>query len=363
MSNKDFMQIDSLNILLGKFKLNNVSLTCKKGEYHILMGPSGSGKSTLLKCLMGFHKIQSGTIVLDNRDITNVLPEHRRIGYVPQNYALFPHLNVEDNIKFALQAVKSPAEKTEMIVGKLCEILKIKKLRKRSVDNLSGGEKQKVALGRALATQPEIILLDEPFSSIDEGQKKNLWFELKQIFDEVGITTVHITHNLEEAYTLGENLSVMINGEIIQSSPKSEIFEKPSNESIARYLNYVNIFDGVANTSSSGTKINLSNFNISVKDKIPHGKNIKICIRQQDIKIIREDAPLRDSLNRNVFPGTIVNLFPLPDSCLMWFKMENSNSEYDLELKIPLHLRERHNLYNGKKVRVALWEPAIIIFK
>ena len=156
-ANRSFLHINSLNVRLGRFYLDNVSLSCGKGEYHILMGPSGSGKSTLMKCILGFHKIQSGSIFLDDNDITDELPERRRMGYVPQNYALFPHLNVEENLKFALRAAKVPAGETDTIVNRLCGILKIEKLRKRAVQNLSGGEKQKVALGRALGARPELV--------------------------------------------------------------------------------------------------------------------------------------------------------------------------------------------------------------
>jgi ABC-type Fe3+/spermidine/putrescine transport system ATPase subunit len=358
-----FLHVDSLHIRLGKFSLDNISLSCGKGDYHILLGPSGSGKSTLVKCILGFHKMSSGTIVLDGKNITRELPENRRMGYVPQNYALFPHLNVEQNIAFGLKARGILAHEREAIVNRLVGILKIEKLLKRRVQNLSGGEKQKVALGRALGAKPEVILLDEPFSSIDEGGKRGLWFELKQIVEEVGITTIHITHNLEEAYTLGQHLSVLIGGNLVQHGPKQDIFERPRNENIAKYLGYTNIFKGIAEEGAPGTRIGLNGFDVAVKDTVPIGKEVTLCIRQQDIKIVRENTPLKDSLKRNVFSGTIVDLFPLPEFCLMWFKLDGSEKSYDMELKFPLHIRDRHNLYPGKKVQVALWEPTIILFE
>ena len=190
------LKIDSLGLTLGKFSLKDINLTCKKGHYHILMGPSGSGKSTLIKCILGFYKPDRGKILWNDRDITTALPEQRKMGYLPQSYALFPHLNVEENIRFGINANKLPRQQADGLVKQLCDMLGIEKLCKRRVTNLSGGEKQKVALGRALGAQPEIILLDEPFSSIDEGGKRRLWFELKNVIDEVGITTIHITHNL-----------------------------------------------------------------------------------------------------------------------------------------------------------------------
>ena len=356
------LNIESLTVSLGKFRLKNISLSCNKGEYHILMGPTGSGKSSLIKSILGLNVILNGSIRLNERDITNDPPEHRRMGYVPQNYALFPHLNVEKNIRFGLKAQKISPRDADSIINRLCGILGIEKLRKRNVLSLSGGEKQKVALGRTLAAQPEIILLDEPFSSIDEGAKRTLWFELKRIINEVGVTALHITHNLEEAYTLGERLSVLINGDLVQSGLKQEIFEQPSTEDVARYLNYRNIFSGVAEPHPEGTSIHLDHFRLIVGKKIQEGTKVNLCIRQQDIKIIREGSSVKDSLKRNIFAGEIVALFPLPESCLLWFKIAGSPKRYDFELKLPAYIPLRHNISPGKKIQVAIWEPNIILF-
>jgi len=357
-----YLQVESLNLALGKFSLRNISLSCGKGEYHVLLGPTGSGKSSLMKCILGFYRINNGSISLNGKDISNELPECRRMGYVPQNYSLFPHLDVEGNIRFGFRARKNSSQKSDLIVNRLCDTLNIQKLRKRKVRHLSGGEKQKVALARALAIQPDIVLLDEPFSSIDEGAKRNLWIELKEILNEVEITAFHITHNLEEAYTMGERLSVLINGELLQSGSKREIFENPATEGVARYLNYRNIFSGIAEEHPEGTNINIGHFNVLVPEKIPSGIKIKLCVRQQDIKIIKEGSPLKDSLKHNVFSGEIISVFPLPEYCLAYFKIRGSPREYDFEIKFPRHLQERHNLHQGKKINVALWEPNIILF-
>ncbi|MBU1344120.1 MAG: ABC transporter ATP-binding protein [Proteobacteria bacterium] len=360
--NNPFLQVESLNLTLGKFSLRNINMSCQKGEYHVLLGPTGSGKSSLMKCILGFHRINNGFLYLKGMDISNELPECRRMGYVPQNYALFPHINVEDNIRFGHQVKKKSFQDTDTIVNRLCEILKIQKLRKRAIQHLSGGEKQKVALARALAIQPDILLLDEPFSSIDEGAKRNLWIELKEIINEVGITALHITHNLEEAYTMGERLSVLMNGELLQSGSKREILESPKNEDVARFLNYKNIFQGITEKDPRGTRVNIGHFNVLISKKISTGKKIKLCIRQQDIKIIRKGVPIKDSLKHNVFSGKIISLLQLPEYCLMHFKVDGSPKQHDLELKFPRYILERHNLYQGKQINVAPWEPNIILF-
>jgi ABC-type Fe3+/spermidine/putrescine transport system ATPase subunit len=356
------LEVDALSVRLGAFHLRDITLSCAQGEYHILMGPTGSGKSSLIKCILGLIRVQGGSIRLHGRDITHDPPERRRMGYVPQNYALFPHLSVEENIRFGLKARKIRAGDADSIVAELCEVLNIGRLRRQSVQTLSGGERQKVALGRALAAQPEIVLLDEPFSSIDEGAKRTLWFELKRIMTEVGVTALHITHNLEEAYALGERLSILIKGDLIQSGSKQEIFEQPISEDVARYLNYRNVFSGVAESHPAGTSIRAGHFQLVVGKRIREGASVRLCVRPQDIKIVREGMPLKDSLRRNTFSGSIVSLLPLPESCLMWFKMHGSPNPYDLELKFPAYIRVRHQLSPGQDIRVALWEPNIILF-
>jgi ABC-type Fe3+/spermidine/putrescine transport system ATPase subunit len=364
MSSDDpFAHVDSLNVSLGKFSLTDITLSCGRGEYHILLGPTGSGKSSLLRCMLGFHRPEVGRIHLDGRDITDELPERRRMGYVPQDYALFPHLNVEQNLRFGLRARNAHGERPDALVDGLCEMLKIEHLRKRRVQNLSGGERQKVAIGRALGAQPKMILLDEPFSSIDEGAKRGLWFELKQLVRRLGLTTLHVTHNLDEAYTLGERLSVMIEGKLVQSGDRREIFERPANERVARYFNYTNIFDGVAEEHPEGTRVNLGHFGVVVRKKVAEGKRVKVCIRQQDIRIIKEGTAIKESLRRNVLAGEITNLFPLLEEYVMWFRVERSPKEYDLELRFPLNVEGRHSLYQGKKIRAALWEPMIMLFQ
>jgi ABC-type Fe3+/spermidine/putrescine transport system ATPase subunit len=358
-----FARVESLNVSLGEFSLNDITLSCGRGEYHILLGPTGSGKSSLLKSMLGFHRPESGRIDLDGRDITRELPERRQMGYVPQDYALFPHLNVEQNLRFGLRAGDARGARADALVDRLCEMLKIEHLRKRRIQNLSGGERQKVAIGRALGAQPKMILLDEPFSSIDEGAKRGLWFELRQLVKQVGVTTLHVTHNLEEAYSLGERLSVMIDGRLVQSGERKEIFERPANERVARYFNYTNIFDGIAEEHPEGTRIDLGHFGVVVRTKVAEGKRVKLCVRQQDIRIIREGAPIRDTLRRNVLAGEITGLFPLLEEYVMWFRMERSPRKYDLELRFPIYMQGRHDLYEGKKIRVALWEPMITLFE
>ncbi len=357
-----YLEVWSLGLPLGGFSLRHIDFFCEKGEYHVLLGPTGSGKSTLMKCILGFYRINEGAVYLNGKDISGYPPEARRMGYVPQNYSLFPHLNVEENIRFGLRCRKKASANGGAVVDRLCEVLNIEDLRKRSIRHLSGGERQKVALARALAIQPDMVFLDEPFSSIDEGSRRDLWVEMKKIINEIGITAFHITHNLEEAYSLGERLSVLLDGEIHQSGPKDVIFEHPATRAVARFLNYRNIFTGTARPHSDGTRIDADAFSVVVSRRISAETAVDFCVRQQDIKIIKEGRPLKPDLQNNVFSGRIVSLFPFPEYCLIYFKIDGSRRPYDFEIKLPPYLRERYDLFEGKKQQVAFWEPNIILF-
>lgn len=355
------LKIESLNLSLGKFSLRNISLSCNRGEYHVLLGPTGSGKTSLMKCILGFHRITNGAIFSKDKNITNKIPENRRMGYVPQNYSLFPHLNVEGNIRFGFHAKNNFIQDPDPIVDRLCSILDIHKLRSRTVHHLSGGEKQKVALARALAIQPDIVLLDEPFSSIDEGAKRTLWSELKTIINEIGITAFHITHNLEEAYSMADKISVLLNGELHQSDLKQIIFEKPATEGVARFLTYRNLFVGAARIHNKKMIVDFGHFSIVTFTRNGISEKVKICIMPQDIKIIKKGRPIRESLKNNIFQVEIISILPLPDHFMICAKLMESPMAYDFEIKIPRYLERKYDFYIGKKIRVAIPEKQAIV--
>jgi ABC-type Fe3+/spermidine/putrescine transport system ATPase subunit len=187
--------------------------------------------------------------------------------------------------------------------------------------------------------------------------------ELRQIIGEVGITTLHVTHNLDEAYSLGQRQSLMINGSLVQSGSTREVFERPVSARAARYFNYTNIFGGVAERTCEGTRIDLGHFSLQVGTKVAEGRRVEVCIRQQDIRIIKEGEAVRNSLKRNILSGEITNLIPLREECVMWFKITGSPRAYDLEARFPLRMEGRHELEEGKKISVALLEPMITVFE
>ncbi len=354
-----WLRVENLDFRIGSFRLRRVNLACARGEYHVLLGPTGSGKSTLIKCLLGLQRPQAGRILLAGENIVPSPPERRGLGYLPQHHALFPHLDVAANIRFGL---KGKTEAGETLLRRLVDMLKLEPLLRRGVRDLSGGERQKVALARALAARPQLILLDEPFSSIDPGERRLLWFETRRAITELGITALHITHDLDEAHLLGERLTVMIEGAVAQSGTRAEIFARPATAAVARFLGYRNISSGKTTPGPGGSVLETGSFRLVLNERLPAGEQASVCVRPQDIKVIREDAPIQENLKENIFSGTIAALYPLPELCLLHFRIAGSPEPFDLELRFPVYIRERLGLREGQKIRVGIWKPGIVLF-
>jgi molybdate/tungstate transport system ATP-binding protein len=234
------LKVNNLSKSWKDFKLKNVSFEIDK-EYCVILGPSGAGKSVLIKCIAGILKPDSGKIILNGEDITNLPPEKRNVGYVPQNYALFPNKNVYKNIAYGLIIKKASKLEIDRKVKEIAEFLNISHLLNRDVKTLSGGEQQRVALARALILNPSILLLDEPTSAVDIKIKESIISELKKIKH---IPVLHITHDLSEARTLGEKIGIFMNGELIAFGDK-DILKKPNSKKAAEFLGF-NIIDNKA---------------------------------------------------------------------------------------------------------------------
>jgi len=229
------IEIRDLNITLGEFDLRDVSLEIRSGEYLVLLGPTGAGKSVLVECIVGIHRQRSGSILVGDADITPLLIEERNIGYVPQDYALFPNLTVFENIAYGLRARKWPKAEVEREVEAMMQMLDVSHLAHRLPLNLSGGEKQRVALGRALVTKPQILLLDEPLSALDENTRYDLAMELRRIHKAVGGTFLHVCHNFQEASDLADRVAIMNSGRIVQVGAIDDILANPVNEFVSQF--------------------------------------------------------------------------------------------------------------------------------
>jgi ABC-type Fe3+/spermidine/putrescine transport system ATPase subunit len=214
------------------------------GEYLALLGPNGAGKTLLLETIVGFHRPDKGKILLESKDVTSVPPEKRRIGYVPQNCMLFPHMKVWQNVEFGLKMRGVAEDERRKTVDGVLVMMGLTGLADKLPMTLSGGEKQKVALARVLAFEPKVILLDEPLASIDEETSRATKVELKRIHRDLKVTVVHVTHNQMEAFSLAERVAVMNCGQIVQVDQAKSLLSSPADEFVARFLGYENIFRG-----------------------------------------------------------------------------------------------------------------------
>lgn len=219
-------------------------LEVASGDYFFLVGPTGAGKTLLLETIAGLHNLKSGEIWIDGRNITQLEPEKRNIGMVYQDSALFPHLSVADNIIFGLKVRRLSASAIKKTLDEITSLVGVSHLLDRKPGKLSGGEKQKVALARALAVRPQLLLLDEPLSALDPETREGLQRELKRIQNELNITVLHVTHDFDEAMLLGKHIAVMSEGRIRQVGTTEEVFSKPNSEFVARFTMMRNIFSG-----------------------------------------------------------------------------------------------------------------------
>jgi len=230
------IRTEEISFRIGTFQLQRLSINIAKGEYFILLGPPGSGKTIFLECLCGLKKIHSGRIYIDGRQVPYLEPRARGIGYVPQDYALFPHLSVEQNIAFGLHAHGYQHKETQAKVAETAELLDIRWLLSRRIHGLSGGEKQRVALARALVLQPKILLLDEPVCALDEVTRQEVCVQLLDIQRRLGLTTIHVSHNLEEAFTVADRAAILNEGILQQVGTLDELLRKPNSKFIARFM-------------------------------------------------------------------------------------------------------------------------------
>jgi len=292
--------VRNLNYSIGNFSLRNLSLEIADGKYFVLLGPTGSGKTVFIECLCGLIRPDAGKIEVDGRDVTNLPPRLRRIGYVPQDYGLFPHISVEENIVFALKTKGMSHKEACKLVQPIVEMLSLGPFLKRSPMSLSGGERQKVALARALASRPHLLLLDEPVSALDERSRHRVCEELRRIQKELSVTTIHVSHIIEEALSVADRAGVLQNGELVQRGPILELVRKPKNEFVARFFRAENIFEGVAEPCSDGGIINFAGHRIHGREKCQG--QIKFIVRPELIKIV----PVKVK-NENAIPAVLVN--------------------------------------------------------
>ena len=289
------IRIENLTVDLGSFQLRNINLTLETGDFFALMGPTGAGKSVLLEALVGLVPLVSGEIFIGERKITNLAPEKRGISIVYQDYALFPHLTVVENILYGLRF--NPLKRGKSAVDELVSLLGLENLLERNPVTLSGGEQQRVALARALAVSPDILLLDEPLSALDPNFRQELRAHLKTLHQKSGATFLMVTHDFSEALSLARNAGVMNRGSIEQVGPIDEIFCRPTSTMVADFVGMKNLFK----VEFSGTRAWAEGLEFKVAREAKSGQGY-IAIRPEDL--ILSKAPLVSSL-QNSFSGRV----------------------------------------------------------
>ncbi len=281
--------------------VENLNLSIRSGEFITLLGPSGCGKTTLLRMIGGFEEPTSGAIFLRGKDIAHMPPHERPVNTVFQKYALFPFLNVYDNITFGLKARKVRPDNIPQKVAEVLDIVDLAGFEKRRIQTLSGGQQQRVAIARAIINEPEILLLDESLSALDYKMRQEMQIELRDMQKELGITFVFVTHDQEEAMTMSDRIVVLSDGQIQQVGTPEEIYKRPRNIFVADFIGTSNIYNGYMTGESRATFLDAEFF---CGSEIPKGSRIRAVIRPEDVLIVGpEGAPLTGTADSSIFKG------------------------------------------------------------
>src|SRR6266550_776096 len=291
---EDFIRIEDLSKRFGTtLAVDRVTLDIARGEFFSLLGPSGCGKTTLLRMVGGFTLPDAGTITLDGEDLTALPPNKRATNMVFQSYAIFPHLNVRDNIAYGLRTEGLSAADRDRRVAEALAMIKLERYGERRAHQLSGGERQRVALARALVKRPKVLLLDEPLGALDKRLREAMQIELRQIQREVGITFIFVTHDQEEALSMSDRIAVMKNGRVLQVADPKTLYEAPSSRAVASFIGTMNFFEGrvlaVGQTISIETRaLNRIEAPLQKSVNIAGEARIVVAIRPEKLVLLRE---------------------------------------------------------------------------
>jgi spermidine/putrescine transport system ATP-binding protein len=306
------VRLDRVTKRFGDFTaVDDLSLTIERGEFFALLGPSGCGKTTTLRMIGGFEEVTAGTVYLDGADVTELPPFKRNVNTVFQNYALFPHLDVYENIAFGLRRRRVPEGEVRGQVKFMLKLVDLPGYEKRRPNQLSGGQQQRVALARALINNPQVLLLDEPLGALDLKLRKQMQVELKRIQSEIGITFIFVTHDQEEAMTMSDRIAVMRQGRIEQIGPPEELYERPASSFVAGFLGVSNLLDGeVVGRHGELVDIQLAN-GIVVRAPVAASngdKLVRVGVRPEKLRVTssHEEAPPAPE-DTNALEGTVLD--------------------------------------------------------
>lgn len=325
--------VENLTVRSGEFVLREVSLVLGRGECGVVVGPSGAGKSTLLEAIAGLRKVESGRIVLNGRDITNLPPEQRGIAFVPQDYALFPHLTAQGNILLAPRLLGMPKDKMVRQFEFLCDLLNLKELLHRRPKQLSGGERQRVALARALMLEPQLLLLDEPFAALDPQMCPSLRRSLKQIFQTLQTTVLIVTHDVWDAAALGDQVFVIENGLIVQKGSWAEIVKSPKSDFIAEFVSLNRLIGEVVwREGKSFLKLN-ENSLLPIKTNLPDGTKARLQFFPSQVRVIGNEN------EKDAWTGTVSEAIELGDRTQLSVSLSS-----DLTVRVEVNSPSQHKV-------------------
>ena len=336
----------------------DITLAVGEGESHVILGPSGAGKTTLLECVIGFRRPERGTIRLAGRNLAGVAIERREIGYLPQRLALFPHLSVRENILYGARVRGLPAAQCRPAMDALIEATGIGPLLDRRPATLSGGERQRVALVRALAARPRLLLLDEPFSALNETLRRELWWLLKALQQEHGLTTVMITHALGEAFFLGKSITVLIDGHVQQSADTDTVWHRPATVTVANYLGITNLWPGTVVSRREKTvevecprlpgRLNVA---APAPGKAPQpGSAVMVGIRPEFVALRDGDHP--PGTDDCVLTGTISAVHETGTEATLLFQPRHDGP--GLEIRLGCRVLRKFGVVAGQELTVSL---------
>ena len=299
MEKKTIIELKDISVAFGdQTVLQNLNLYIRDGEFVTLLGPSGCGKTTTLRIIAGFQEPDAGEVIFEDKCINGVPAHERQVNTIFQRYALFPHLNVYDNVAFGLRIRKMPESEIKKKVEEMLELVDLKGFNRRSIDSLSGGQQQRIAIARALAVDPRVLLLDEPLGALDLKLRKDMQVELKKIQQRLGITFIYVTHDQEEALSMSDTIVVMDHGEIQHIGTPEDIYNEPANAFVADFIGESNILDGVM---KKDFKIEFSGHVFDCVDKgFKENELVDVVIRPEDVDITSPDKGMISGVVTNV---------------------------------------------------------------
>lgn len=301
------IEFENVFLTLGDFKLEDVSFEVKRGEYFIIVGPSGAGKTIIIEAIAGLHQPDRGRILVRGEDVTVLPPEKRRISLVYQDYSLFPHMTVFENVAYGLRRLGRPKNEIAKEVGEMLERFGINHLKERNPLTLSGGEQQRVAIARSIIVNPQILLMDEPFSALDPASRDIFISDMKKVQAEEDLTIVQVSHSRDEVYALADNIAVIIDGRLECIGDVGDVFDRPATIETARFTGIENMFEATVVSKENGVAlIDIGGRGITAVTDSEPGEEVMACIRGTDITILKCDGT--ESSARNRFDGKVTDI-------------------------------------------------------